>query len=420
MIEPVGCNVKRQLRARFTLQPTATLQADSVSNCKSESHMMLRVPLFSAWVERFLESSLWSLALKEVRQIFRNKQLIFLLIFPPTVQLLIYGFALSPEVHFLKMGVVDYAHSPTSRELVAALTENRIFTAESYFDSEQELGDRVRRGNLTAGLVIPPEFDRHLKRNEPAEVQLFIDGVDANAAGIANGYASQIINQFSRHLTTPPIQALVVPQVIFLYNPGLISSWFFVPGVMGVVLTLTSVLVSATAVIREKDMGTLEQLLMTPAQDWEILAAKIVPLFLLLMADVLLALGMGAFIFRLPFRGNLPMYLLVSGLYICVGVGIGILLATYAKNQQQVVLTAFFINLPLIQTSGSIAPIESMPAFFRFLAWFNPLRHYVAIIRGFLLRGVGVGVLWQHVLVLGIIAVILLGLSIRKFRKQLS
>lgn len=369
---------------------------------------------------RILFTPFWFLTIKEVSQILRNKQLIFLLIFPPTIQLLIYGFALSPEVHFLKLGVVDYARSQESRELVAAMTENRIFTPEAFLTSEPELGDRVRQGSFTAGLVIPPDFNRNLSSGKSAEVQVFIDGVDANTAGIASGYLAQIVNQYSQRLNPNPTPNLVVPQVTFLYNPGLISSWFFVPGVMGVVLTLTSVLVSASTVIREKDTGTLEQLLMTPAQEWEILLAKIAPLAVLLMGDVFLALGMSQFIFHVPFRGNLLMYLVVSALYICVGIGIGILLATFSKNQRQVVLTSFFINLPLIQTSGSIAPIESMPPFFRYMAWFNPLQHYVAIIRGFLLKGVGLEVLWQHVLSLAIIAIVLLSLSIRKFRSQLS
>lgn len=369
---------------------------------------------------RFFNSRFWALAVKEINQILRNKQLIFLLIFPPTIQLLIYGAALNPEVHFLKLGIVDYANSQTSRELVAAITENRIFIPENYLFSEKVLGEQVRQGEITAGLVIPPDFDRRLNNGQTAEVQVLIDGVDANTAGIASGYLSQIVSQYARHLNVNPPPIAIDPEVNFLYNPGLISSWFFVPGVLGLVLTLTSSLVSSSALVREKDTGTLEQLLMTPAEAWEILLAKVVPLFFLLMGDVFLALGVGKVIFNLPFRGNLPVFLLVSSLYVCVGIGIGIFLATVSKNQQQVVLTSFFVNLPLIQTSGAIAPIESMPTIFRYLSVVNPLRHYVAIARGFLLKGVGVLELWQHVLALGLFALILLVASTYMFRKQLG
>ncbi|WP_088894006.1 ABC transporter permease [Leptolyngbya ohadii] len=371
-------------------------------------------------ISRILDSRVWALARKEINQILRNKQLIFLLIFPPTIQLLIYGFALSPDVHYIKMGVVDYANTSTSRELVTALTENRIFTVQDYLFSEADLGKQVERGNITAGLMIPPDFDRKIKDNNTAEVQVLIDGVDANTAGIASGYLSQIVSRFSRNLTPNPALPPIDPEVIFLYNPGLISSWFFVPGVLGLVLTLTGSLVSSSTVVREKDTGTLEQLLMTPAEAWEILLAKIVPLFILLLGDVCLALTVGKVIFNLPFRGNLLIFFLISSLYLCVGIGVGILLATISKNQRQVVLTSFFINLPLIQTSGAIAPIESMPAFFRYLSFLNPLRHYVAIARGFLLKGVGVEELWMNILALAIFAIVLLGFSIRQFRNQLS
>ncbi|MBD3880635.1 ABC transporter permease [Phormidium tenue FACHB-886] len=371
-------------------------------------------------LDRLLNSCFWALTVKEIRQILRNKQLLFLLIFPPTIQLLIYGFALSPDVQLIKLGVLDYANSQTSRELVATLTENELFKADYYTFNEAELTDRVRRGEVTVGLVIPPTFDRQLSRNQPAEVQVLIDGVDANTAGIASGYLSQIVSQYNRQLSPNPAPPLVNPEVTFLYNPGLISSWFFVPGVIGLVLTLISSLVSSSTVVREKDTGTLEQLLMTPAEDWEILLAKLVPLFLLLMGDVVLALSVSKVIFNVPFRGNMLVFFLVSALYICVGISVGILLATISKSQQQVVLTSFFINLPLIQTSGAIAPVESMPDFFRYAAVLNPLQHYVAIARGFLLKGVGIAELWQHVLALALFAIVLLGISISKFRSQLN
>ncbi|HBB35718.1 MAG TPA: ABC transporter permease [Cyanobacteria bacterium UBA8803] len=366
-----------------------------------------------------LNSSFFALLVKEINQILRNKQLIFLLIFPPTMQLLIYGFALNPDVHYLKLGIVDYANSYNSRELVAALTENRIFVAQQYLFNERELGEQVRQGKLNVGLVIPPEFNRKLAQEKTAEVQVLVDGVDANTAGIANGYINQIIGQYSRQLTSNSALLPISAQTRFLYNPGLISSWFFVPGVMGLVLTLIGSLVSSITVVREKDTGTLEQLLMTPAQAWEILLAKIVPLFFLIMGDVFLALTVAKLVFNVPFRGNLALFLGLSGLYVLVGIGIGIMLATLCATQQQVMLTSFFINLPLIQLSGAIAPIETMPPLFQYLSLLNPLRHYVAIVRGMLLKGVGLEVLWPHAITLGLFATVMLSVSINRFRRQL-
>ena len=367
-----------------------------------------------------LASRFWTLVQKEINQILRNRQLIILLIFPPTIQLLVYGFALNPDVHFIKLGVVDYARSYESRELVSAFTENRIFTLAQTLTSEKELGQQVEQGKLTAGVVIPPEFNRDLANDRPTTIQILIDGVDANTAGIASGYASQIVRQYSfrskGQTGSPPVDT----HVTFLYNPGLTSSWFFVPGVIGLVLTLIGSIVSSVTVIREKDTGTLEQLLMTPAEPWEILVAKIVPLFVLLMGDVFLAMSLGRFVFKVPFQGSLLLFIILSGLYIFVGIGVGIMLATLCQSQQQVVLTTFFINLPMVQLSGAIAPIETMPDFFRYLSWLNPLRHYVAIMRGILLKGVGLESLWLHAISLAVFAFVLLAISTRQFRRQLS
>jgi len=187
-----------------------------------------------------------------------------------------------------------------------------------------------------------------------------------------------------------------------------------------VVLTLTGSLVSSTTVIREKDIGTLEQLLMTPAAGWEILAAKIVPLFVLVMGDVLLASAIARLVFSLPFRGSYGLFLGLSAIYVFVCIGIGILLATLAHNQQQVVLISFFFNVPLIQLSGAIAPIKSMPPFFRALSFFDPLRHYVTIARSLILKGVGWSVLLPEVGALVVFAVVLLGVSISRFRAQIN
>jgi ABC-2 type transport system permease protein len=372
------------------------------------------------FIETFFASRFWSLVQKEIRQILRNKQLIILLIVPPTIQLLVYGFALNPDVHNLRLGVVDYAQTADSRGLVSAFTENRIFRLEQPLFNETVLGRSVETGRLDVGVVIPPDFSRNLAKNKTSEIQILIDGVNANTAGIASGYISQMVQQYSRNLTQTPITPPIATEVIFLYNPGLTSSWFFVPGVMGLVLTLIGSIVSAITVVKEKDTGTLEQLLMTPANAGEILIAKVVPLFFLLMGDVLLALTLGRVIFSIPFRGSLILFLGLSGLYVFVGIGIGIMLATLCQSQQQVVLTTFFINLPMVQTSGAIAPIETMPPFFQTLSWFNPLRHYITIVRGILLKGVGLEALWMHVLMLAGFAVILLAVSTRQFRRQLS
>ena len=373
------------------------------------------------FVNRLFEGRFWALAIKEVNQILRNKELISLLIFPPTLQLVIFGLALNPNVEHIKLGIVDYSNTPASRELVSAFTENQVFSAERYSTSVAPLSQQVQEGKVTAGLVIPPYFNRDLNQDDTsAEVQVLINAVDANTAGIASGYITQIVEQYSRKLNPSQAPPLVDPQVNYLYNPGLTSSWFFVPGVLGVVVTLISTLVSAATLVREKDTGTLEQLLMTPAAAWEILLAKIVPLFVLVMGDSILALGVAHLVFALPVRGSFLLFLIFSGLYTFVGIGIGIILATVSRSQQQAQLSSFFITLPVMQFSGAISPIESMPRVLQYFSLLNPLRHYVQILRGLLLKGVGLDVLWPNALALLVFAIVLLTISISKFRTQLS
>jgi ABC-2 type transport system permease protein len=370
--------------------------------------------------KQFWASRLWALIRKEINQITRNKQLIAFLIIPPTIQILVYGFALNPDVHHLKLGVVDFSRTSVSRELVAAMTENRIFDAEALLFSEKALATQVETGQLTAGIVIPPEFSRDVAAGKSAEIQVVIDGVDANTAGIASSYISQIIQQFGQQHLDSTVTSPMSTQVIFLYNQGLVSSWFFVPGVMGVVLMLIGSIGSSVTVIREKDTGTLEQLFMTPANAWEILIAKVLPLFILLMGDVLFTLTIGRSIFGVPFRGSFLLFMALSGLYVFVGIGVGIMMATLCESQQQVVLTTFFINLPMVQLSGAIAPIESMPPFFQTISLLNPLRYYISITRGILLKGVGLEALWAQTCALSCFAIILLAISTRRFRNQIG
>lgn len=368
----------------------------------------------------FLSSRFPALVLKEIRQILRNRQLIVLLLIPPTLQLLVFGLALSPDVNQIGLGVLDQARTNTSRELVAQLVANDLFKVQATPNNPRELAQLVRTGQVSVGLVIPAELSRQIAEGQPADIQVFADAIDANTAGIAQGYIEQIARHFSQQLRGDRAPLPIETQILFLYNPGLIASWFFVPGVMGIVLTLTGSLVSAVASIREKDTGTLEQLLMTPAAGWEILLAKIVPLFVLLMGDVLLASAIARLMFGLPFRGNYALFLALSALYVFVCIGIGLLLATLARTQQQVILTSFFVNIPMIQLSGAIAPTESMPAFFQVLSNLDPLRHYVAIARSLILKGVGLASIWQHALALALFAALLLAISVNRFRSQLN
>ncbi len=375
--------------------------------------------IFDKLFKMFFGERLRALIVKETKQILRDKQQLFLLMFPPVVQICLYGAALNPDVQYLRMGVIDECKTYKSRELVSAIVENRVFKIEPVQDNLRALTKAIERGKLDAGLVIPPDFDRRISQSRPASLQVILDAVDANTAGIAQVYSTQMIIMFGNLLEQrppPPVRA----EVTYVYNPGLVSSWFFIPGVLGLVLTLSGTLVSSVTLVKEKDSGTLEQLLMTPAESWEILVAKIVPLLVMLNGSVLIAVTIGRVVFQVPFRGNFFTYMFASNIYIFVVISIGIILATISKNQRQAILTSFFFNLPLIQLSGALSPIESMPDFFRYLTYLNPLRYYIQCVRNILLKGVGLDVIWKDLVILMVFATVLLSFSASRFRKQLG
>jgi ABC-2 type transport system permease protein len=360
-----------------------------------------------------------ALIIKELSQLFRNKAFLFFITFPPTIQLCLYGFVLSPNVENIKLGIIDHSKTFASREFISAFTENKTFVAHDYIDSQKNLGELVREGKLSAGLVIPPDFARNLHSDKIAEVQFFLDGVDAYTAGIASSYIAQITYRQSLNLMPEKINPLINPQIILLYNKGLVNSWFFVFGVMGMIMTFTTSLSAASESIREKETGTLEQLLMTPASSIEILLAKIVPMFVVFMGVISICLIVAKLIFGIPLQGNILLFMGLSALYIIIGISIGLLIGTFSRNSQQAILTGLFVILPMTILSGAITPVESMPTFFRYVSLFNPLTHYIAIIKGILMKGVGLDILWKHSLALLIFAITLLSISSYRFRSQL-
>ncbi len=386
--------------------------------------------------ESIISSRLGALILKETQEILRNKHLLFLLLVPPTVQLVILGGALDPQVHCLSLATVDHARTKQSRDVVAELVNSGVFRHNTYLSTEDVLARELENGQLNVGLVIPSDFTVDLNHGKSAKVQVLIDGADAYTAGIASSYVQRAIHHFrsddvapehssanvSHSGTNDPykeIRTLVDPHIDILYNPGQISSWFFLPGVLGACLTLTATLVASATVLRERESGTMEQLLMTPASSLEMLLAKIVPLVLFLLGDVCLAILAAMVIFGMPFRGDFLLFLVASALYVFVGIGIGMLLGSLCHSQRQAQLASFFINIPLILLSGTVVPLDTMPWFLQALSLVDPLRYYALIARGVILKGATLEMLWQPLGFLALSAILILMVSANRFRKQL-
>jgi ABC-2 type transport system permease protein len=363
---------------------------------------------------------IWALIVKELNHIKRDRQLISMLLIPPTIQLIIFGIALNPEVTGLRLGVVDESRASSSRELISAFTESRSFQVEGHYASAEELGRELSAGNLDAGLIIPSDFARRRERRETAEVQLLLDGVNSNTAGIAEGYGQRIIASFNESAAASTAAGGVTARVALLYNPGLKSSWFILTGVLGILLVLNGSLVAAGSMVKEKEMGTVEQLLMTPASAWEIITAKMTPIFLLLSADVWLAVAVGWLVFDVPVRGSLLLLYAAGALCVLAGIGLGTFLATFTRSQQQAQLLSFFVNPPIALLSGATTPIEAMPEWMQSLTLINPVRHFSTIARGIMLKGAGFDILYLNLLALGGFAVLLMAVSAWRFRKQLG
>jgi len=383
-----------------------------------------------AIIEKLLNWRLWPLVRKELHQIRRNRKLVAMLVVPPTLNLVLLGFAMNPEVTDLRLGVVDESRTAQSRELVSAFTESRSFRVTGYYTSAAALGRALSAGELDAGLVLPSDFATLRASNETAEIQFLVDSVNSNTAAIAGGYASRIVGTLNKKIAlvqrtnggaivAAPSKG-VVSRVSLLYNPGLKNSWFIITGMIGMLLVMLGSAVAAGSMVKQKEDGTVEQLLMTPADGGEIIVAKITPLFVLLSLDIGLAVGVGYLVFGVPVRGSLVLLYLSGMLCVLSGIGIGTIIATFTRSQQQAQLISFFVNPPLSMLSGATTPIEAIPDWMQPLTYLNPVRHFASLARGVMLKGVGMEVVYPSFLSLMAFTLILVGISVWRFRKQLS
>ena len=377
-----------------------------------------------------------ALLTKEIQQLRRNRVLLIQLLLPPTIVLVIFGYALNPKVRDLRLGVVDESLTKESRDFVDSLSENVNFNVTRRYGSVQAAEDALKRLKLDLFIVIPDDFSRTLNRGQTADVQVIIDAVDANTAQIAQGYLRMAVEEYNSQIVPAPDVGLrhevnlvrsshpAAPagapdvQSAYIYNPGLVTSWFYVTGLMSIIMFINASLVASALAVKEKEIGTIEQLLMTPAQTGEMLLAKTSPVFVLMMVVLLVSLVVGMLVFGLPVRGMLWLFVLAGVLGALAGIGIGVMVATVSKSQQQAQLLTFFVNPPLTLLSGATSPIENMPALFQKLSYLDPLRYMVIIIRGVTLKSAPWSALWPNLLMLLVFAIVLFSISAWRFRKQ--
>jgi len=381
---------------------------------------------------RFLQSiaRIGHMLRKEFIQTLRDPHTRWILFVPPLIQMVIFGYAATMEIRHVSVAVLDLDNTQESRELVSHFSASRYFSVAKYAAQRDELRYGIDRGDFLMALEIDSGFAQRLRNGQGGTVQVIVDSSNSNTALVALGYLTQIGAQFTqdyqrdRLWRASPQLSSFLPQVELearpWFNEGFESKWYFVPGVIGNLMLIMVMNLTAFAVVREREIGTLEQVMVTPIRRWEFILGKTIPYFMIGSVDATILALIGTFWFGVPFRGHVLVLAIGAMTFLLAALGLGLLISTVAATQEQARNTAFFFTMPATTLSGFGTPISSMPVFFQRLSYVNPLRHVVLILRSIYLKGVGLEVLWPNVLAMGVLAVLMLSVSILRFRKSLE
>jgi drug efflux transport system permease protein len=368
--------------------------------------------------------------IKEFIQLWRDKWGRFRLVLVPIIQMLAFGYAATFEVYHVSTAVLDLDRTQESRELIARFTSSNRLNVVKTARSQQEINDAIDKGEAAVGLVVHAGFANFLRKGQAAPLQVVVDGTNSNTALLALGYVNTIAAGFAQDYAADlaqrigGLQGMRKVQVTLeqrpWYNEDLNGRWFFIPGVIGTLTLVMIVNLTAFAIVREREVGTLEQIMVTPIRPAEFILGKTVPFFFVGLGQVSLVAAVGVLWFQVPFVGNPLVLLFGTTLFLLSTLALGLLISTICSTQQQAFATNFFVLNPVFILSGFAFPISSMPEALQWFTYLNPLRYFLVVIRGTFLKGVGIDVLWPELSAMAIIASVLLGLSILRFRKSLE
>lgn len=360
------------------------------------------------------------MVVKEVKQLLRDPKTRGIIFVSPILQLVLFGYAVNTDVRNVAMAVVDHDRTAASRELVDALTASGWFRVVTRSDRSDALGRALDAGRAVVGLEIPAGYETDLRAGRGAELQMIVDGTSSNTATVAQGYAVRIVRQLGARLADiDPSRAGIDLRARAWFNPSLESRVYNVPAVIGVIVLLMCLLLTAMAVVREREVGTLEQLLVSPLSASELMIGKTVPVVGVAMVQISLITTVALLWFDVPFRGSLPVLALAAALFILAGLSLGLLISTISATQQEAFLAMFLFVLPAIILSGFLYPVETMPELFQHLTLANPLRHFLEIVRGVFLKGAGVAELRVQFAALAVMSGAGLVIATRRFRHML-
>jgi ABC-2 type transport system permease protein len=378
-------------------------------------------------------SALIAFVRKELIQALRDPRMRFVLFGAPLVQLVIFGYVVTTDIKNIPLLIIDYDRSSESREFAAAFFASGYFIRVGGSEKQVTEAEAALKGNKArVAIVIPSGFSRNLSRNEPAAVQILLDGSDGNSANVTKAYIEGIIASYSKKRLELTLRVrssaagmihaapFVDLQFRVFYNPELRSSSFMVPGILCMILLIVTALLSGLSITREKELGTLEQILVSPLSRFEFILGKTVPFVLVGLIDVVLILVAARLLFHIPIRGSLVLLFFSSLIFLFTSLGLGLFGASVSRTQAQVMLTIFPFMMPAFLLSGLFFPIASMPVALRWIAYVNPLTYFLVIVRGILLKGAGLPALWRELAILTVFGAALLTFSALRFRKRIE
>jgi ABC-2 type transport system permease protein len=371
---------------------------------------------------------IYRMLVKEFIQVLRDPRMKALIFVMPVIQLIMFGYAVTTDVDHIKTAVCDLDKSPQSRALIERFTASGYFTVVDSTDRPERLGELLDRGKAIIGIQINRGFADDLRSGRQAVIQTIVDGTDSNTGTVAMDYAQRITQEFSRTRAAPvELTQLAQEQTNPIelrsrawFNPDLKSRYFNVPGVIAVVLLLISLLLTAMAIVREREIGTMEQLMVTPIRPLELILGKTLPFVLISFIDVLVVTAIGVLWFKVPIHGSLWLLMFGAALYLMSTIGIGLFISTVSQTQQQALMSSFFFYLPAVLLSGFMFPISNMPEPAQWITYLNPLRYFLVIIRDIFLKGSGWEILWPQFAALAALGVALLSISSLRFKKRMA
>ena len=364
--------------------------------------------------------------IKEFIQIFRDPRMKTVIFLMPMIQLMVFGYAVTTDVKHVATAVYDLDNSMTSRELVSRFGETEYFDMVIHAENPRHIEEIIDHGLVRAVLQINKGFENDLQAGKTASVQMIIDGTDSNTAGIVLNYSSKITAEFSRKILAERLSRskgrAMEPVEVFLdsrawFNENLESRHFYVPGVIAIIVMLITLMLTGMAVVREKEIGTMEQIMVTPITPAEFILGKTIPFALIGFIDVVLITVLGVFWFDVPIRGSLLLLFGATALYLMTTLGIGLLISTVSSTQQQAMMSTFFFYFPAVLLSGFMFPIANMPLVIQWLTYLNPLRYFLVIVRDIFLKGVGPAVLWPQMAALAVMGLVILWFASKRFQK---